>query len=198
MKLRHMPEGEPSDSEDDDHRPELDPWRLDRPRGLLTEADREYLSGTSDLEPQSHGERRARERIRRRVKHALLDFEILFYCLEDRDIEQIYEQPDRVFQAVSSATPEFIGFLVRRTGEKMFDREVKKGVTRYLEREGWFADVDVSIKINYRARIDEAAERVPEEDVEELTVSDLRLLERADVIDKDRLEELADKRRSGD
>ena len=63
-----------------------------RPRGFLTEADRRYLLGTSDLEPRSHGERRARERIRNRFFNALLDFVLVEEHLADRDREQVFEK----------------------------------------------------------------------------------------------------------
>ena len=79
----------------------LDPWQLDRDRGFLTEADREYLLGESNVEPQSHTERKTRERIRNRAKNCLMDFAILFKHLEDRDRKQIFDSKTNT----SSATP---------------------------------------------------------------------------------------------
>lgn len=67
---------------------------VERPRGVLTEADRRYLTGVSDLEPQSHGERRARERIRERIINAFLDFRIIDRHLEDRDRKRIFSAFD--------------------------------------------------------------------------------------------------------
>lgn len=84
------------DVEGDDSAPEDYPAEatLERPRGILTKADREYLTGKSDLEPQSHGERRARERIRERVINAFLDFRILERHLEHRDRDRIFSAFD--------------------------------------------------------------------------------------------------------
>lgn len=59
----------------------------DRDRGILTEQDRRYLLGESDLEGQ--GERNARYRIRQRTKHALLDAMLLADQLSERDLRQV-------------------------------------------------------------------------------------------------------------
>lgn len=71
-----------------------DPPRVDRPRSVLTKADRRYLLDLSDLEPQSHGERRARERIRERVVNAFLDLSIIEQTLEKRDRKLIFDAFD--------------------------------------------------------------------------------------------------------
>jgi len=70
---------------------EYDYGRAGRPRGVLSPADREYLLGESDLEDQSHGERRRRGFIRERLLHAILDFRLIFEYLEQRDIVQVFD-----------------------------------------------------------------------------------------------------------
>ena len=60
----------------------------DRDRGVLTPADREFLTGERELSDQSAYN--ARVRIRNRVRNALLDFEILFNELSERDRERIF------------------------------------------------------------------------------------------------------------
>ncbi|GAA0647555.1 hypothetical protein [Salarchaeum japonicum] len=63
----------------------------ERPRGLLSAADRAYLRGDADL-GSTQAERNARARIRDRVEHALLDFEVLLDGLGARDRELVFEK----------------------------------------------------------------------------------------------------------
>lgn len=55
--------------------------------GVLTAKQREYLRG--DQEFSQNAERMMRMRIRRRIRHALADFALLFRYLEKRDRDQI-------------------------------------------------------------------------------------------------------------
>lgn len=64
---------------------------LTRPRGILTEADRRYLTGQSDIKPRSHSERRARERIRERTVNAFLDLSLIERHLEERDRKLVFD-----------------------------------------------------------------------------------------------------------
>lgn len=61
--------------------------QLDRNRGILTKADREYLAGERDLTGQS--ERSARLRIRNRLEDGLLDLSFLSSYLRSEDREQV-------------------------------------------------------------------------------------------------------------
>lgn len=60
-----------------------------RDRGIISHDDRRYLKGLSDMEYAS-SERKARMRIRNRIRDALLDFSILMENLETRDREQVF------------------------------------------------------------------------------------------------------------
>ena len=60
----------------------------DRPQGLLTYADRAYLLG--ETEPSSAAaERKKRQRIRRRVRNAIVDFSMLAE-LSWEDVELVF------------------------------------------------------------------------------------------------------------
>ncbi|TYL36866.1 hypothetical protein CV102_20370 [Natronococcus pandeyae] len=65
--------------------------RGDRDRGLLSQADRAYLRGEADL-ASLQSERNARARIRNRIYHAMLDFELLVEHLADHDRELVFEK----------------------------------------------------------------------------------------------------------
>ena len=64
----------------------------DRGRGVLTKEDRRFLRGEADYEPRSNSARRARQRIRDRIRNAVLDFGLICDLLEDRDRETIFER----------------------------------------------------------------------------------------------------------
>lgn len=61
-------------------------YSADRERGILTPSDREFLLERK-TDYTEHSKKQKRNRIRRRVRNAILDFTILFEHLEDRDCE---------------------------------------------------------------------------------------------------------------
>lgn len=62
----------------------------DREPGILTYDDREYLFGLKE-DVTEGSEAQLRQRMRDRIRNGLLDFEILMYYLEDRDIQTIFD-----------------------------------------------------------------------------------------------------------
>ena len=66
---------------------------VDRPRGILSTEDRKFLLGETDYSTSASARRR-RQKIRERVTHAMLDFQILEH-LEARDRDQIFAGEDR-------------------------------------------------------------------------------------------------------
>jgi hypothetical protein len=60
----------------------------ERPRGILSPDDRQFLRGEKDL--SNSAERNARQRIRERVQEGLADFELLWTCLPDRDMKHLF------------------------------------------------------------------------------------------------------------
>lgn len=84
----------------------------DRPRGILTQSDREFLVGQK--EGYSAQQKRDRRRkIRERVYHSLLDFGLLWMFLEMRDVEQIFgTEDDGVGIASRKAIQDAIAFLL--------------------------------------------------------------------------------------
>ena len=62
----------------------------DRPRGILSPADREFLLGETEME-HDQSARNARARIRNRVTNGILDFVLLVHALEKTDRRQIFE-----------------------------------------------------------------------------------------------------------
>lgn len=62
-----------------------------RPRGMLSESEREYLAGTGDVEPNSQQERNLRSRIRERLLNGLIDISLVLEQIEDRDLELVLD-----------------------------------------------------------------------------------------------------------
>jgi len=82
-----------------------------RPRGMLTQADREFLRGEKDLSDQST--RNTRRRIRNRFYQALLDFSVLWTYLGEDDLELIFEaEDDQKRRAVRRAAQDAIALTI--------------------------------------------------------------------------------------
>lgn len=66
-------------------------YEPDRPRGMLSPADREFLLGETEMD-HDQSRRNAEARIRERVTNALLDFNLLIHNLREKDRRQIFEK----------------------------------------------------------------------------------------------------------
>lgn len=107
------------------------PGAGDRDRGLLSPADRAYLRGDREY-GSVQAERNARARIRNRVYDALLDFEVLVECLDERDLDLLFEKRasegdgTEAFDALASA----VAFLYRGVERTDLDFEtvLREGV----------------------------------------------------------------------
>lgn len=64
----------------------------DRPRGILTPADRELLRGDVEYRHKQQYTDRRRQ-IRERIANGLLDFSFIQYLLQDRDRKRIFQDP---------------------------------------------------------------------------------------------------------
>ena len=85
-------------------------YSADRGRGILTPSDREYLLGRK-TDYTDHSKKQKRNRIRRRVRNAILDFTILFEHLEDRDRETVFNPDDDAREAYTQGITDLLAFL---------------------------------------------------------------------------------------
>lgn len=168
-----MPDFDPQEDRD-----ELDPYNFDRPRGILTEADRRYLCGESNIAEQSHSERRARERIRERITHAILDFDILLGQFEKRDADLIVtqggEEPDLSLLTRTSHVIGFIFFLYCERNIAWFTEDIDAGVKRAFGRAGWMADVESDLDYELKEQIDQIPNKHIKENLGSLSRERLR------------------------
>ncbi|EMA53438.1 hypothetical protein [Halococcus salifodinae] len=85
-------------------------YSADRKRGILTPSDREFLLKRK-TDYTEHSKKQKRNRIRRRLRNALLDFTILFAHLEERDRETVFDPNDDAREAYTQGITDLLGFL---------------------------------------------------------------------------------------
>ncbi|MFC6954992.1 hypothetical protein [Halorubellus litoreus] len=85
-------------------------YSADRGRGILTPSDREYLLGRK-TDYTEHSKKQKRNRIRRRLRNAILDFTILFECLEERDRETVFNPNATDREAYTQGITDMLAFL---------------------------------------------------------------------------------------
>jgi len=103
----------------------------DRPRGILSPADRAYLRGETAFE-SGQSERNARARIRERVQAALYDADLLADALEERDRELVFDKhvgddPEGVRALIAA-----VAFLYRgaEDADLSFETLLEEGISR--------------------------------------------------------------------
>jgi len=161
----------------------------DRPRGLLTEADREFLRGERKLSESA--ERNARQRIRDRVQTGMADFELLWSLLPDRDLELIFYPDDEdERQRIRSWSQQAMSFLILGlwTNRDPHADRVTDAIEQAAFAAGWLADAEVNLdterapegdlllaKMQHKnQRINDLRERIAQEDLGELSEQELK------------------------
>lgn len=186
------------DSAVQEQRDEYDPYKFDRPRGVITERDRKYLCGVSDVEPKSHHERRVREEIRERVLHANLDYAILAYNLSERDRDLIRDKTGRFRDAAKHQIA--FQFFANGYNYGMFHRPIELGVKRGMWRDGYDVDVDVEFDVRFDPSTgvpDETMENV-DETVEQSSKKQLRDMLYSGIITDEQFAEEIQRRKSSE
>jgi len=181
------PKGTGEDGEGLDISPE------DRPRGILSPTDREYLCGLKEYaQPQTDANRR--QDIRERVKNGLKDFALLWLSLERKEREKVFddlgeEGTDEVIDSMVS----FAHLGLDRDKARMEER-IQRGVLgaenvdKLFRSAGRATDVDVSIDVEYDPDIEKLYERF--EKGRELTDAEVGVLIRSGRLESDDIEKL--------
>ena len=143
----------------------------ERPRGILSPADRRFLRGEAALESEQ-SVYDTRYRIRQRVRDALLDFPLLFGALAERDREQVFDG-----QAVADAVVDAVAFLYLGAGgcessrEALFTEGIRRAERR---RTGGRATVRLDVETADRERLERIVETVEAGRPHELSDAELR------------------------
>lgn len=173
---------------------------LDRDRGVLTPADREFLRTEGKNLGSEQSRRNTRRRIRKRIRNSIIDFDLIARLLEDEDRALVFEAEedhwDRVFQAGQKAMIEFLYAGLADADEATMDFEtvLKSGVhDAELERhEGpVFVDIDFDVETDVQFDLKDARERF--ENGSALTVAEIgALIATGTVDDPEQMAELAE------
>ncbi|SDZ92501.1 hypothetical protein SAMN04488065_1253 [Haloplanus vescus] len=153
----------------------------ERPRGILTPDDRQYLRGEKDLSDSA--ERNARQRIRDRIQESLADFELLWTCLPERDLHLLFAPDDQqAHQKLRSSAHYAIAFLRLGlwTNEDLHPDRIADAIEQAAFAAGKLAHADVQLDTepapegdlllaamrDKNNRIAEIRDRVEEDDLE--------------------------------
>ena len=182
----------------------------DRPRGILTPSDRDFLLGRK-TDYTDHSKKQKRNRIRRRVRNAILDFSILFEYLEERDRETVFDPDDEDRDAYTQGITDMLAFLHLGTMgyhtpfKDMLSEGVGKAEQRLAGSNYRMVNVEFNVDPVGQIDVDEVIEKLENEEFAQLTDEELRafvrLLTMSDGFSpedtreeiKDRVDEYADR-----
>lgn len=123
----------------------------DRPRGVLSPADRAYLLGTREMSHEQ-SKRNAAARIRKRVRQAVLDFGLLVHALPEKDRTQVFAGvEDDAFVDGLAAMLSFVYLGLREQGvpfERVLVPAVEKAEETYAATTlGTSVEADVTFDV---------------------------------------------------
>lgn len=154
-------------------------YSADRGRGILTPSDREFLLGRK-TDYTEHSKKQKRNRIRRRLRNAFLDFTILFEHLEERDRKTVFNPQNEARDAYTQGITDLLAFLHLGTmGYYVpFKDMLSQGVSR-AEQELSGSDyrmVNVEFNVDPVGQIDvdEVIDKLDGEDFDDITNEELR------------------------
>jgi hypothetical protein len=167
----------------------------DRPRGILSPTDRDYLCGLKEYaQPQTDANRR--QDIRERVENGLKDFALLWMLLEPDERKKVFEElgedgTDEVIE--SMVTFAYLGIdqdTIRL--EECIERGVLAAANadKLFRSAGRATDADVSIDIEYNPDAEKLYRRF--EDGAQLSDAEVGVLVRSGKLDSDDIEVLQD------
>lgn len=126
----------------------------DRDRGGLSKADRDYLIGRTTYTAGS--ERNTRQRIRKRTRNGLYDFEYLNTGIEGRDVAQLIREDGSTNEKLFEAAEHAIAFLFRLcqeapdtasyTTNERFRDLIQNGIEKGLDGEKTVLDFKLDLQ----------------------------------------------------
>ncbi|WP_458209288.1 hypothetical protein [Haladaptatus sp. NG-SE-30] len=168
-----------SDGSDETESPDSLAYSADRDRGILTPSDREYLIGRKS-DYTEHSKKQKRNRIRRRLRNAILDFTILFEHLEDRDRETVFNPDDDARDAYTQGITDMLAFLHLGTMgyytpfKDMLAEGVNKAEQELAGSDYRMVTVDFNVDPVGQIDVDEVIDKLEFGDFEEITDEELR------------------------
>lgn len=168
------------DEAGDDHGLTFSP---DRSRGILTPSDREFLLERK-TDYTEHSRKQKRNRIRRRVRNAILDFTILFDYLEDRDRELVFNPDAEHREEYTRGITNMLAFLHLGTMgyhtpfKDMLAQGVNKAEQELAGSDYRMVTVDFDVEPVGRIDVDDVVDKLEYGEFGELTDEELRAFTR--------------------
>ncbi|SIR64223.1 hypothetical protein [Natronorubrum thiooxidans] len=151
----------------------------DRPRGILTPSDRDFLLGRK-TDYTDHSKKQKRNRIRRRVRNAVLDFSILFEYLEERDRQTVFDPDDEDRDAYTQGITDMLAFLHLGTMgyytpfKDMLSEGVGKAEQQLAGSNYRMVNVEFNVEPVGQIDVDEVIDKLENEEFAQLTDEELR------------------------
>ena len=154
-------------------------YSSDRGRGILTPSDREFLLERK-TDYTEHSKKQKRNRIRRRIRNAILDFSIIFEHLEDRDRETVFNPDDDARDAYTQGITDMLAFLHLGTMgyytpfKDMLAEGVNKAEQELAGSDYRMVTVDFNVDPVGQIDVDAVIDKLEFGDYEEVTDEELR------------------------
>ena len=151
----------------------------DRPRGILTPSDRDFLLGRK-TDYTDHSKKQKRNRIRRRVRNAVLDFSILFEYMEERDRKTVFDPDDDERDAYTQGITDMLAFLHLGTigyhtpFKDMLSEGVGQAEQRLAGSNYRMVNVEFNVEPVGQIDVDEVIDKLENEEFAQLTDEELR------------------------
>lgn len=145
----------------------------EKPRGILSTADREYLRGERELTKES--ERHARRRIRERVRTAVEDFSILWTHLPDEELEAIFQRdPKSEVEAIRSSFQNLIAFaiLAMWANDDYYVTRIRAGIRQAAYARNRKASVQLNVDEELLPPTDDILRRLIDSDDNEVSIEE--------------------------
>lgn len=173
-------------------------WLLEsnRPRGILSTTDREYLLGQKEYEhPQSEANRK--QDIRERVINAFQDFLILTLMLSEKERKKIFndEISEKLLQYSLESMVSFV-YLGLEEDIKELEKIIEMGVysganlSKISHWSGEVVDVDTLIDLERRPDRSEVIQKLEQGKTDQLTPAEIGILVRSGKLDESDLDKL--------
>lgn len=167
----------------------------DRPRGVFSPTDREYLFGLKEYtHPQSEANRE--QSIRERIQNALLDFRLIWALVDPDEREKTLDEMDQedLNQGIESIIT-FAYFALDKNLTEL-ERRIERGVLAGAnspidgQDQGQATNVDVSIDIDYDPDVQPLYRKLQEGKASQLTPEEIGVLVKAGKLEPEDLKAL--------
>jgi len=168
----------------------------DRPRGILSDTDREYLCGLRDYKHKQTESNRKQD-IRERVINALHDFVLLSLLLDEREQTKIFEEEIKE-DDLNMFLESMITFIYTGLNQDKdrFEKIIEKGTYfgANIDQSGrWVGEavnVDASVDIEYNPDVEKLYKRLRQGDGDQLSPAEIGVLVREGKLEPDDLSAL--------